>query len=75
VLNRINKNTGLDFEIYLNKKSNEIKNMNRLIISSESLWKIDNLYSDINLRDGGFYTLQNISPNSFQLIKEIKEIK
>jgi hypothetical protein len=33
---------------------------------------IDNLYIDINLRDGGFYTLQNISPNSFQLIKEVK---
>lgn len=33
---------------------------------------IENLYSDINLRSGGFYTLQNISPDNFELIKEIK---
>lgn len=33
---------------------------------------ISNLYSDINLRDGGCYTLQNISPNCFKLIKETK---
>lgn len=33
---------------------------------------INNLYSDINLRRGGFYTLQNISPNHFVLIGEVK---
>lgn len=33
---------------------------------------INNLYSDINLRSGGFYTLQNIKPNCFELIKEVK---
>ena len=33
---------------------------------------IENLYSDINLISGGFYTLQNISPDNFELIKEIK---
>lgn len=33
---------------------------------------IENLYSDINLRNGGFYTLQNISPDNFELIKEIE---
>jgi hypothetical protein len=33
---------------------------------------INNLYSDINLRNGGFYTLQNIKPNCFELIKEVK---
>lgn len=32
---------------------------------------INNLYSDINLRDGGFYTLQNIRPECFKLIKEV----
>ena len=32
---------------------------------------IKELYSDINLRDGGFYTLQNIKPDCFELI--IKE--
>lgn len=32
---------------------------------------IDKLYSDINLRQGGYYTLQNIKPNCFELIKEI----
>jgi hypothetical protein len=33
---------------------------------------IENLYSDINLRNGGFYTLQNIPPDKFELIKEIE---
>lgn len=33
---------------------------------------IDNLYSDINLREGGFYTLQNINPDCFELIKEFE---
>lgn len=33
---------------------------------------IDNLYSDINLRSGGFYTLQNISPNHFVLMREVE---
>lgn len=33
---------------------------------------ISNLYSDINLRDSGYYTNQNIPPNSFKLIKEVK---
>jgi hypothetical protein len=32
---------------------------------------IDNLYSDINLRSNGYYTLQNIKPGCFELIKEI----
>lgn len=31
---------------------------------------ITNLYSDVNLRNSGFYTLQNIKPESFRLIKE-----
>lgn len=31
---------------------------------------INNLYSDINLRNGGYYTSENISPNNFKLIKE-----
>jgi len=40
------------------------------------IWKINgkgisNLYSDINLRNGGYYTIGNISPNFFELIKEI----
>jgi hypothetical protein len=33
---------------------------------------IDNLYSDINLRESGFYTLQNIDPIFFELIKEVE---
>lgn len=37
------------------------------------LWKINgsciqNLYSDINLRESGYYTTQNISPNCFEII-------
>ncbi len=41
------------------------------------IWKIKgncikNLYSDINLRETGYYTLDNIPPNCFELIKEIK---
>jgi len=40
------------------------------------IWQIDgkcivNLYSDINLRENGYYTLGNISPKCFKLIKEI----
>ena len=40
------------------------------------IWKINgdcisNLYSDINLRNSGYYTLGNISPKCFELIKEI----
>lgn len=40
------------------------------------IWKIDgrclsNLYSDINLRNNGYYTLGNISPIYFELIKEL----
>jgi len=33
---------------------------------------IKNLYSDINLRNSGYYTQENISPNNFNLIKEIE---
>jgi hypothetical protein len=33
---------------------------------------IDNLYSDINLRKNGYYTLQNIKPECFELIKEVE---
>ena len=33
---------------------------------------ISNLYSDINLRNNGYYTIQNISPNYFKLIEEVK---
>lgn len=41
------------------------------------IWKINgncisNLYSDINLRDGGYYTLGNISPSCFELVKEFE---
>jgi hypothetical protein len=41
------------------------------------LWEImgncvHNLYSDINLRKGGYYTLGNISQTCFKLIKEIE---
>lgn len=34
--------------------------------------KLNNLYSDINLKDGGYYTLENISPKNFKLIKTIE---
>ena len=34
---------------------------------------INNLYSDINFREGGFYTLDNISPNRIKLLKEIRK--
>ena len=33
---------------------------------------INNLYSDVNLRKGGYYTLENIKPECFKLIKEIE---
>ena len=33
---------------------------------------IEDLYSDINLRSNGFYTLQNIKPDNFELLNEIK---
>jgi len=33
---------------------------------------IQNLYSDVNLREQGYYTLQNIPPKCFKLIKEIE---
>lgn len=34
--------------------------------------KLNNLYSDINLKDDGYYTLENISPKNFKLIKTIE---
>ena len=36
-------------------------------INGESLSK---LYSDVNLRDGGFYTTDNISTNNLKIIEE-----
>lgn len=41
------------------------------------IWKINGkcvskLYSDINLRDNGYYALNNIHPKCFELIKEIE---
>jgi hypothetical protein len=39
-------------------------------INGESLSK---LYSDVNLREGGFYTTDNISTNNLKLIKEFIE--
>jgi len=38
------------------------------LINSECIYE---LYSDINFREGGYYTLNNISPNYIKLIKEI----
>ncbi len=34
---------------------------------------INKLYSDINFREGGFYTLDNISSDKIKLLKEIKK--
>jgi hypothetical protein len=44
--------------------------------SGYCIWKIDgesihNLYSDINLRNNGYYTTGNISPRNLELIREI----
>jgi hypothetical protein len=33
---------------------------------------LDKLYSDINLREGGFYTMNNISIDNIKFIKEIE---
>lgn len=68
--NDINKS--FMFGNYLNdnsSKSNFYKN-------GYCIYKIDGksinkLYSDINLRDGGFYTNDNISPENIELYKEI----
>jgi hypothetical protein len=34
---------------------------------------LNKLYSDINFREGGFYTFNNILPNKINLLKEIKK--
>ena len=53
------------------------KNIKDETKSGYCIYKIDgkcvnNLYSDVNLRNGGYYTTQNINPNCFELIKEDK---
>ena len=62
-----------NFRLVLSLKNTFEKQLNEL----HTIWKIDSngifgLYSDINLRDGGYYTINNISPKYIK--KNIKSL-
>ena len=61
--------TSIFSEYLKNDNSNEYHKSGYCIyqINGKSISK---LYSDVNLRDGGFYTTDNISTNNLKLIKE-----
>lgn len=67
-----NVNKSFMFGDYLNNDSVE----SEFYKTGYCIYKIDGkslskLYSDVNLRDGGFYTTDNISPKNIKLIKEV----
>lgn len=71
-----NKQSNHPERIYLTNSLDVATSFGKNLKEPYCIYKIDGgcikeLYSDINLRDGGFYTLQNIKPDFFELI--IKE--
>lgn len=66
-----NLNNAIYFGNYLKNKENNDWYKNGYCIYSVNGKAISKLYSDINLREGGYYTLNNINPNDIKLIKEI----
>lgn len=60
-----------NFGLYLRKDNSDYYKDGFCIYSIDGS-KIHNLYSDINFRDGGYYTMANIGSDGIILIKEVK---
>jgi hypothetical protein len=66
--------------IYLTDSEDVIEYFGRYLIENQdedgycvysvSTKNIDKLYSDINMRNGGYYTINNIPPTDIELISE-----
>lgn len=63
-------NKAIDFGNYLREESDSDWYKNGYCVYSVSGNGISKLYSDVNFRQGGFYTLNNIKSENIKLIKE-----
>lgn len=61
----------LDIALYFGMNIKKEQNIGYCIYEIDGKY-LNNLYSDINLKEGGYYTLENISPKYFKLIKIIE---
>ena len=67
-----NINTAIQFGKYLKNEENNEWYKNGFCIYSIDGKGISNLYSDVNLRQGGFYTISYIKPENIKLIWDNK---
>lgn len=61
------------FGKYLEVENSDDFNYDGYGIFSIDTKDMNKLYSDMNLRDGGYYIMNNINPNNISLTKEIKK--
>jgi hypothetical protein len=67
-------NKAIQFGDYLIKVQNNEWYENGYCIYSVDTINIHKLFSDVNLRQGGFYTTENIKPMNINLLKEVKSL-
>lgn len=65
-------NKAISFGNYLKSEENNEWYKNGYCVYSINGKCLTKLYSDINFREGGYYTMNNIGPNDIKLIKEFE---